>query len=295
MMDAVLPLLGKDLPRARLLAASLARFVDAIETLWLVAPENALEEAARVFEGIARCEAIPETELVPELGEPRIKWRPRWRGAARPGYRAQQLIKLGISHHVGTDFYLTLDADVMAVAPIDAGWLLPGGKARTVRFDGGGHRNWYAVASEILSLPASRWEHGVTPCVLSRNCARSLVAHLDPPGGPATESPLVTRSPPATGAWRSRLLARNDWTEYTLYHTFVEAAGAFDAYHLAVPPEEWYGANVWGDADWAAWTPASAFQGERAFRFCVLQSTAKRSAALIEAAVMPYLEAAPGS
>lgn len=287
-IDAVLPLRARDLPRARLLAASLRRFCKGIGTLWLVASDEALPEAERIFADVAPCEAVPEREVVPELRSWRARLWPQWVGAARPGYRGQQLIKLGMSERVRSDFYLTLDADVLAVAPIDADWLVPGGKARTVRDDGGAHRNWYAAASEILGVPASPWEHGVTPCVLSRACVRSLLAYMEQ--SPSRARPVVTSEPTVSGAWRGPLMRRHDWTEYTLYHTFVEAAGADAEYHQPIPRDAWYSANVWVAQDWASWSPEAAFGGNGSFRFCVLQSSAIPDAADVERAVRRYLE-----
>ncbi|HKJ02483.1 MAG TPA: DUF6492 family protein, partial [Longimicrobiales bacterium] len=104
-IDAVLPLYRRDFARARLLAASLRRFCTGIDTLWLVASDDALPEAERIFAGVARCEAVPERELVPELGAWRTRLWPRWVGAARPGYRGQQVAKLAMSRRVGSDFY----------------------------------------------------------------------------------------------------------------------------------------------------------------------------------------------
>jgi len=292
-IEAVLPLRALDLPRAAILARSLECFEHGLRRLWLVGSEEVLEESERLFSGVIPTAPVPETDLVPELGRWRSRFWAWWNRAARPGYRAQQLIKLGIAPRVESAFYLTLDADVILVRDLEPTWLVSDDRGRCVRFDGRAHRNWYRVASEILQLPESRWEHGVTPCLLSRDCVLSLLGHLERgeeahgTEGPATDVEL-------TGRWRSRLLGRGDWTEYTLYYTFVEASGVFDAHHFAVAPRAWYGGCVWSDAGWASWDPGALFDPDAAFRFSVLQSSTRRSASEIEAELEPYFSRALG-
>ena len=275
--------------RARLLARTLGRFGHSISRLWLVASEEVLAQAAPLFAPVVETEGVPERVWVPELGHWRRLLRLPWNGAARPGYRAQQLIKLEAARWVETDFYLTLDADVLLTRDVPFDWLVQDGRARTVRFSGTDHRKWYRVAAEILGVPPSAWEHGVTPCLLSRRCALGLQAFLEQPVGRRDTRVAMASAHGITGGWRSLLLRRNDWTEYTLYHTFVEHGDFFDGHHFAVPPEAWYGGNVWSAADWSSWNPRAAFAPDASHRFSVLGSKAGRSVDWIEGAVAPFL------
>jgi hypothetical protein len=287
--EAVLPIWDRDVARAKLLARSLARFDVEVSKLWLVASASVLSVALPVFRDVVDTEGVREEEIVPELTNWWTRFRPRRSAAARPGYRAQQLIKLGISELVASRFYLTLDADVIVVRDTPVDWLVRDDRARTVRFAGDGHRNWYRVAAEVLGVPGSKWEHGVTPSLLSRDCALGLLTFLEQPTGDRDARSAMTSKETITGRWRSLLLRRHDWTEYTLYHSFVEHAGLFDEYHFAVPPEAWYGANVWNASDWGGWSPASAFDADAAHHFSVLGSKARRSADSIEEVIAPFL------
>lgn len=288
-LDAVLPLWERDLDRARLLARTLSRFGHAISRLWLVAAEDVLERAVPMFAGIVETEGVPERAWVPELSHWRGLLRLPWNGSARPGYRAQQLIKLEAARWVETEFYLTLDADVVFTGEVAFDWLVREGRARSVRFPGANHGRWYRVAAEILGVSESRWEHGVTPCLLSRRCALGLQAFLEQPAGRRDAQVALASAHGVTGGWRSLLLRRNDWTEYTLYHTFVEHGDVFDQHHFAVPPEAWYGGNVWTAADWSSWHPEDVFAPDASHRFSVLGSKAGRSVDWIEGVVARFL------
>jgi hypothetical protein len=289
LLEAVLPVWDRDVERARLLARSLEKYRIGIDRLWVVASESVLATAAEIFADVVPTVAVPEAELVPELRKWRTRLRPRLSGAARPGYRAQQLIKLGAAQLVESAFYLTLDADIVVVGDVRDDWLIRDGRARCVRFSGQGHRNWYGVASEVLALPASRWEHGVTPCLLSRDCSLGLLTFLEQPAEERDVDAALQSKGDLTGRWRSLLLSRNDWTEYTLYHTFVESASLFDRVHFAVEPNEWYGANVWSAGDWDSWRADQAFDTQAPHRFAVLGSKAGRSADWIAAELAPFL------
>mmetsp|Transcript_26119 Transcript_26119/g.80369 ORF Transcript_26119/g.80369 Transcript_26119/m.80369 type:complete len:92 (-) Transcript_26119:805-1080(-) len=53
-------------------------------------------------------------------GMPRASWNK---------YALQMAIKLLVAQHVATNYYITLDADIVAVGSLDAKKLLPNGKA----------------------------------------------------------------------------------------------------------------------------------------------------------------------
>jgi hypothetical protein len=290
--DVVLPLHPRDLPRARILASTMKRFLGDVETVWIVGRKTEAQALAEELEPKFRCRTLEDRDVVPEVASARAGLARLRKGRYVVGHNVQQLVKLGMSRRVETPFYLTLDADVLLVRPVDASWLLPGGRARTVRFRGDGHPGWYESAARILDLPPSSWEHGVTPCVLARDCTRSLLAYLDRTLEGRAGSAEVEEDPHGSGRWRGYLLVRRGWTEYTLYHTFAEAAGAFDARHHPVGPQDFYSANVWKPDDRGAWRASDAF-GEGAdgdFRFTVVQSTAGVDPEELARRVEPFLD-----
>ena len=113
-----------------------------------------------------------------------------------------------MSRRVGTTYYLTLDADVLAVKRATAAWLFPGGRSRIVRLASEEHRRWYDTSAALLGLPRSRWEHGVTPVMLHAASARALLDYLGRPEGGRSGG---VRGP----RWRAALLGRRGWTEYS--------------------------------------------------------------------------------
>jgi hypothetical protein len=185
-IDAVLPLTGRDAIRAVLLLRSLSRFITDLGTLMIVVPD---EQLASVRERIERSKVelpirwVAESMLIPRL--PLIGW-----------YR-QQLIKLAAAYALDSEFYLTLDADVVCTRSCNSLMLLPGGRARCnilffseiVPVDKNGRqsdsfaelRDWYSGAESVLGMKAVRDGvlHNVTPAVLSRRGVLEMLSHLD--------------------------------------------------------------------------------------------------------------------
>lgn len=240
-MDAVLPLTARDLERAELLFESLSEHFSGLGTLWVVCPERdrrTLESAlaSGPLGGSIRVES--ETEVVPELAfAPFLK-----------GWYRQQLIKLAIHERVQSDFYLTLDADVVCTRPLGPELLTPDGRGVCHIVDADLHPDWYAGSAATLGLPLTRRvSHNVTPAVLSRHAVGELSRYLD---GRVNEQRfssglrgisqrlLLARaraSEERLQSYRLLLAASAPWTEYALYYTFLEAMGRYDAFHVTTP------------------------------------------------------------
>ena len=123
-MDAVLPICAKDIERAKLLVRSLASHAQDVRTLWVITPPTDVRVAQeRLGRAPApfRMRVLPETEVVPELRVFRIR-----------GWEAQQLVKLAMADRVDSDFYLTLDADVICTRPVALDRIIRDGRAPAV-------------------------------------------------------------------------------------------------------------------------------------------------------------------
>jgi len=276
-LDAVLPLTLADAERARILFASLDRFLEALGTCLVVVPDAQLDELRRAVPR-GRYVLVPETALVPELPRHqalgRLKARARV-GAPAHGWHVQQLVKLAAADVVGSDFFLTLDADVVCVRPTTIDDLVAGGRG-VAQITPPHHPEWNDAAEAILGLPRSERQHGVTPAVLSREGVRALQAHLERRAGEP---------------WRRHLLRRLPWTEYSLYGTFLEGVGRWDELHVDGGEEALYGNGVWIGSQWAEWEPASFFGSPYEPPFAVVQSATRIPAAEVWERVARYLGA----
>ncbi len=236
-MDAVLPLTVRDVARARLLFDSLLpRFSD-LGTVWVVCPDadvtlvrTGLAEAA----SRSQLQVVAESKIAPELA--RAPWLKGW-------YK-QQLVKLAIYEHVASDFYLTLDADVICTRALSAADLTPGGRALCHVVERDLHHDWYAASEAVLGVPAARRgiSHNVTPAVLHRASVAELAQHLNQrvtarrfSAGFRGLKQRLWRAGAADAngraPWRGLLAASAPWTEYALYYTLLEATGRFERYH----------------------------------------------------------------
>ena len=285
-LDAVLPLTAADAERADILFASLERLFEPLGTGFAVAPDddvNAIEP--RLPQGWI---AVPESEVVPEIAwfraTARLRATLRVVGPPFHGWFVQQLIKLAIAERVTTRFYLTLDADVICVRPTRYDDLVPDGRA-VVQTARPNHPEWNDDAERVLALPRSGRQHAVTPALLARDAVRDLAAHLERRVDPRLRR-LAERVPPGRArdvlaSWRSFLLRSLPWTEYALYHTFLERTGRFDRFHVLGREDAIYGNNVWTEDEFEEWQPTAAGP----FHFSVVQSAARIAPARVRAKV----------
>jgi hypothetical protein len=267
-IEAVLPLLARDLGRFALLRLSLDRF-------W----------KGGTIHVIVRAEDIGRTRVI--LGEDR-----RFRIVNQDslmsgitiykrdlGWRAQQILKLAAAQIVGSDFYLTLDGDCLLVRNVSREALIRNERGR-IEYGKPNHRaDWYRKSSWMLGLPSTVPPRNVsvTPFLLHTRTAAALTKHMAD----------LARVRGAI-SWQQMLLQFTGWTEYTLYHLFAEFKGLWAAHH-ELKASCLIGPSVWFEQDAETWDPSRAFEGEREFFFVVVQSNTGIGADWTRARVAPYL------
>jgi hypothetical protein len=233
-IDAVAPLLARDLERFETMAQSmLANFHD-LGTCWVVGRESEQSLVEPVVNRFRGFRFVPEKAILPDLQACRRMALLRRRRL--PGWYIQQLIKLAIADHIRTPYYLTLDADVVCVRPVRYQDLIQDGRAlaRLSEHDPG--PGWYEGAAKILGYARpSPNAHGVTPALLSKEAVLLLRAHLEKRVHPLLRASglLLGNSGPAKviAGWPAFLVRSLTWTEYALYHGFLEGHGIAERYH----------------------------------------------------------------
>jgi hypothetical protein len=263
LLDAVLPLTANDVDRAQILIRSLEAFFEPLGTCWVVAPDGDVA-AVRVRVPRAGFSVLPESAVIPEIGRfraaARLRERLRIVGPPIHGWFVQQLVKLAIADRVATPFYLTLDADVVCVRPTAYDDLVVDGRA-LVQTTPPNHPEWNDDAERVLRLPRSERQYAVTPALLAPQAVAELAAHVE-----RLVRPRLRRFV----SWRSFLLRNLPWTEYALYHTFLEARGRFERYHVLAGHDAIYSNSVWMAGDFDEWDPAAT-----ATPFSVVQSATR--------------------
>lgn len=282
-LSAILPLktLGshyaENLGRCDILMASLRAFAapGLFHAIYIICPGDEVrhtQAAARAWQGLP-IEVVGEDDLLPFFGRyPRTaaKWR-------------QQLIKLHSSRLVSTEFFLTLDPDVLLCQPIDLADLCPGGRALVDLEPRTYHSPWWLSSASLLDTEPGLEGEGmsVTPALLSREICSALFAELE-------RLHHVD--------WREALLASlpSQWTEYTLYWLAAQKLGLADRFHLG--PGEAGGKrllsseSVWSKDRWAPWRPDRCFDPAEPGYFSVVQSNTRVSPADVVKRIAPYLK-----
>ena len=301
--------------RLELLLRSLAKFfdLDAVETL-LVATPNAttvrllLSSIARrggssaLDALVAKADVVNDAELAPEVAQREERGRNHV-----SGYTKQQIMKLAAAARVSTEYYLTLDADVLCVRPTGYDDLIRGpsatssGRAVVNMTPLSRHRDWFKAADHLLGTSlghdrADDWPvMGVTPSLMHAASVREL--------GKALE-----RRHPSAESWREVLATHDDghWTgEYALYFTYLcrdGDYGRFDELYDRHAKEAMYlssGFSVWDAEGFAAFDPRRAFgdaeedEDKRRGYFIIVQSRSGVTPAAVREAVEPYLRLPP--
>jgi hypothetical protein len=297
-LEAVLPLVPKDLERFSLLARSLEKHFVGLGRLFVVVPDRhhaTLAEPVRRAAGALRVEVIPESAWVPEMSSFRHL----------PGWYKHQLVKLAAAEAVTSAYYLTLDADVVCTRRTTVEELLPGGRSACFVIPKDEHPDWYEGAEAVLGVQARRRGvlHNVTPVVWSKAGVLEIIAHLDDMARRRSYAPGLRgwrqriffnlhlagrhrkRAP-----WRAWLAASSPWAEYAMYFTFLEATGRFERYHFqsdyCIYDVE---RSVWWRSAFDTWDASALFEGHGPPYFAVIQSNMGVPAARVWQKLAPWL------
>jgi hypothetical protein len=289
-IDAVLPLLLKDYDRFEILNKSMKKFCsDLINTCWIVTKESEYKELnKKIHNWFYR--VIPESLVIPELRFYRFIRR------APDGWQVQQLIKLAIAHMIETDFYLTLDSDVICIRHISPECLIRNGKA-VITIEGALHLHpsWYKDAERLLGFSGSGLSHGVTPAILNKYAVFALQEFLTRKVNPLFRIPSIFFSKTSIASqliisWRSFLIRNIPWTEYSLYNTFLEGKNLFEKYHFRGGHDAIYDGHksVWFKEHWEGWNFEESISGKGFF--LVIQSNTDIPAHLVWNKFQKHLE-----
>lgn len=288
-IDAVLPLTLKDYGRFEILYRSIKKnFID-LGTFWIIVIDKEYDEIKsrikdKQFQVINESSIVPEFKLLDELNI----WR-------TPGWFAQQLIKIAIASRIGTDFYITFDADVICVKPTQITDLIEKDKAICCLHPAS--RKWfiwYEWAERVLKLHnATGLFHNFTPAVLSRDGMLKMQDYLSEIATHPdhlfslnkkvwlyrlAKAKLLTQGQQEhlslLNSWRAYLIKNLPWTEYALYYSFLENMGLFDQYHILRQDHHLYTMekSVWNTDYWNNWQPEKVFSDWGVHHFCIVQS-----------------------
>jgi len=143
------------------------------------------------------------------------------------GWFVQQLIKLGISERVHTDFYLTLDSDILCIKPCRYDSLVQFGRALTNLETGRDYDELYTARFSALEQLIKSARYKASANLLGYDRPRTMQGHF------YGETPVVLHAPTVRAltdylSWHlnvrwSEALAQNlKWTEYGLYYQYLE-------------------------------------------------------------------------
>ncbi len=220
--------------RLSVLIRSLAKFfvLDDLDMLLVVTPDRdpvlgLLAEIAKLAGSptvdafLQKTVVVGDKELAPEV------YGREARGLNHvSGYTKQQIMKLAASARVRTEWYLTLDADVICVRRTGYDDLIRRGRALVNMTPLGRHRDWHEDADRLLGTWLSH-EHndeqltlGVTPSLLHTETVRELGVRLE------------MQHPAVEGSWREVLASHASPS----WHVEHEPGRWVGEYALYVPP-----------------------------------------------------------
>lgn len=214
---------------------------------------------------------INEQELLPEIKQ----------YGEIGGWRIQQVLKLAAAQIVKTPYYLTFDPDVICTHPISEEILMPGGKA-ILQLEPKSHKNWWKSSAHQLKFKPLMKEKGiyVTPAILSTEAVRGLIKELSAKKH-WTEKLLQPHMPGDFHQYIPLFRKRHRWSEYTLYHLYLEKHKLVDRYHTRsdspeVPRTLLSTNTLWNKNDmeeWENWDVDACFSEADKSLFFIVQSS----------------------
>lgn len=294
-IGAVLPLSVRgsydvdDLGRTEILLRSLSAFAapDTFGTFLVVTPP---EETAIVAQRCARwrrfaIEVVSEEELVPELAAYRHV----------RGWRKQQMVKLAAARRMPERFYLTLDADVIALRPFGAGDLVTDGRALIQYEQRSQHPKWWRSSARLLNMSPEVGDPSegmtVTPALLATALCRQVAEDLSGDGGGTWVDRLCRlHSPRRLSNWTPARFRRARWTEYTLYYLCAMKHDRLDEFHVRAGSAEAPKLLLVHDAHpFEEWVPARTFAADAPGLFCVVGSKSRLAPEVVWETVQPFI------
>ncbi len=294
-LDAVLPLTIRDYERFQILDKSLKLNCKAIRICWIVTTDKEFEKINSWVQD-DNYQVVAESSLIPEFKLFR----------KTSGWYKQQLVKIAIAEKIETNYYLTLDADVICTKSVYFSDLVKEGRAVCQITEKDVWPDWYKWAERVLVLKPSRLGvlHNVTPTVLSKPAMLKLheyLSHLFHTVDISLNKQdlklfllrLMSKNIMRKYAdWRMYLLLRLPWTEYSLYYTFLESMNLFEKYHVQVEDAIYsVDKSIWYRDDFLNWNTEQSFNNnvDNSF-FTVVQSSTGITADAVWEKVSPYLK-----
>ena len=190
-----------------------------LEQLYLVTPDSQTKSLENFCQNIdfIKIKILGEEELFPECQQC-ISNRFN-------NYRKQMLIKIGIAKTIETEFFLTLDSDIICLQKITPDKLIVDGKAIMDYQYKSFYHGWWESSAEILSAPLENNTHGmsVTLAILSRTICEYLIEEVE--NKYQQNWILALMAMERQGQFRF-------WTEYTLYFLCAQKKNCLTKYHL---------------------------------------------------------------
>ena len=177
-LDAVLPLMLRDYARFEILQKSFKVFFKDLGKFWVVTLDHEFDQIKSLISDEQYC-VISESSLVPEF---KIFTSSSRFSLFRslPGWFKQQVIKIAIADKIETDFYITLDADVICTRPVCYGDLIRDGRAICYIHRTHEHPDWYGWVEKVLKMNSRSRDflHNVTPVVINKHAMLELQTYL---------------------------------------------------------------------------------------------------------------------
>jgi hypothetical protein len=296
-ISAVLPLKASgsydvnDLKRAHILFTSLQHFVAAgtISEIFVLVPAAEVELVRQEYAcwQSLNIKVMAEDDLLPQF-----KKYPKMRG-----WRKQQLLKIAIANLVENEFYLTLDADVICLKPLDEHQLIINGKALLQYEQRSQHPKWWKSSARILKMKPDIGPKGlgmtVTPALLSRTLSQKLMAELSPKhqGENWVDTLCSLHDPVNPKNWWIGRFLKLKWTEYSLYYLCAMKLGLLEQFHCIAGTAETPALLLIHDSHpYESWNIAGSFALSNPGLFCVVGSKSRIPPREVWAKVGPFIQ-----